>query len=146
MKQDPLRESLGWLGQESSWQPYMLSRHLLVLLRCAGADQRLAQWAAFVVPPDSHRPQAHPSADITAPALLPLCRQQVREAEHNIRTFKRLWAKAARLAAAGLDSFAATHDAMGLLEFLAADEQAAEDAAAAAAAAARPAVNATASA
>jgi L-rhamnose isomerase len=57
----------------------------------------------------------------------------VREAEHNIRTFKRLWAKAARLAAAGLDGFAATHDAMGALELLAAHEQAAEDAAAAAA-------------
>lgn len=82
--------------------------------------------------------------DIPTSALLPPCCQQVREAEHNIRTFKRLWAKAARLAAAGLDSFAATHDAMGALEFLAADEQAAEDAAAAAAA--RAAVNATATA
>lgn len=61
------------------------------------------------------------------------CSTQVREAEHNIRTFQRLWAKAARLAAAGLDGFAATHDAMGALELLAAHEQAAEDAAAAAA-------------
>ena len=60
----------------------------------------------------------------------------MREAEHNIRVFKRLWAKAARLAAAGLDGFAATHDGMGVLEFLAADEEAAEVAAAAAAAAA----------
>lgn len=58
---------------------------------------------------------------------------QVREAEHNIRAFRRLWAKAARLAAAGLDGFAATHDGMGALEFLAADEEAAEAAAAAAA-------------
>lgn len=57
---------------------------------------------------------------------------QVREAELNIATFKRLWRKAARLAAAGIDSFAATHDAMGALELLAADDEAGEAAATAA--------------
>lgn len=46
----------------------------------------------------------------------------VREAEYNIRRFKALWARAARLAAAGIDSFSDTHDAMGVLELLEADE------------------------
>ena len=51
---------------------------------------------------------------------------QVREAALNIRRFKQLWRKAARLATAGLDGFAASHDAMGALELLAADDEAAE--------------------
>jgi hypothetical protein len=46
----------------------------------------------------------------------------VREAQHNVQRFKQLWAQAARLVAAGLDGFAARHDAMGVLELLAADE------------------------
>ncbi|KAL4859502.1 Ribokinase [Chlorella vulgaris] len=46
----------------------------------------------------------------------------VREAQHNVQRFKQLWAQAARLVAAGLDGFAATHDAVGVLELLAADE------------------------
>lgn len=55
---------------------------------------------------------------------------QVREAAYNIKAFKRLWSRAARLAAAGLDRFADGHDAMGALEMLAADDEAAEAAAA----------------
>eukprot|EP00882_Tetradesmus_deserticola_P020575 GHRQ01022229.1.p1 GENE.GHRQ01022229.1~~GHRQ01022229.1.p1 ORF type:complete len:243 (-),score=74.94 GHRQ01022229.1:317-1045(-) len=51
----------------------------------------------------------------------PLQEDPVREAEYNVRRFRALWAKAARLAAAGIDGFAAEHDAMGLLEALEAD-------------------------
>lgn len=42
----------------------------------------------------------------------------VREAAYNIRRFKALWARAARLAGAGIDRFADAHDAMGALELL----------------------------
>jgi L-rhamnose isomerase len=48
----------------------------------------------------------------------PMNEDPVREAELNVRRFKALWAKAAKLAAAGIDEFAATHDAMGALEAL----------------------------
>ncbi|KAF6255717.1 ribokinase/xylose isomerase [Scenedesmus sp. NREL 46B-D3] len=51
----------------------------------------------------------------------PLNENPVREAEYNVRRFKALWAKAGRLAAAGIDAFAATHDAMGVMEALEAD-------------------------
>ncbi|EFN59383.1 hypothetical protein CHLNCDRAFT_137863 [Chlorella variabilis] len=47
----------------------------------------------------------------------------VREAAYNIRRFRQLWARAARLVAAGLDGFAERHDALGALELLAADEE-----------------------
>lgn len=50
----------------------------------------------------------------------------VREAEYNIRRFKILWARAARLAAQGVDGFGAQGDAMGALELLEADEVACE--------------------
>lgn len=46
----------------------------------------------------------------------------MREAEYNIRRFRALWARAARLAAAGIDGFALTHNAMGALELLEAEE------------------------
>ncbi|KAL4430864.1 hypothetical protein ABPG75_006120 [Micractinium tetrahymenae] len=49
----------------------------------------------------------------------------VREAEYNIRRVKALWARAARLAAAGIDRFADSHDALGALEMLEAEEGAA---------------------
>lgn len=42
----------------------------------------------------------------------------VREAEYNIRRVKALWAKAERLAAAGIDKLLAAHDAMGSLELI----------------------------
>ena len=42
----------------------------------------------------------------------------VREAEYNIRTFKRLWARAHALADAGIDELARRQDALGLLELL----------------------------
>ncbi|GAB4822855.1 hypothetical protein N2152v2_009901 [Parachlorella kessleri] len=42
----------------------------------------------------------------------------VREAELNIRRFKALWTRAARLAAAGVDGMGAAHDALGVLELL----------------------------
>jgi len=42
----------------------------------------------------------------------------VREAEYNIRKFKRLWRQAERLRAAGLDELTARQDAMAVLEFL----------------------------
>jgi sugar phosphate isomerase/epimerase len=42
----------------------------------------------------------------------------VREAAHNIRRFNSLWARAARLADAGIDALLAAHDAMGALEAL----------------------------
>ncbi|WIA31306.1 hypothetical protein OEZ86_002208 [Tetradesmus obliquus] len=48
----------------------------------------------------------------------PLNEDPVREAEYNVRRFKALWSKAARLAASGLDGFAAAHDGMGVLEAL----------------------------
>ena len=48
----------------------------------------------------------------------------MREAEYNIRRFKALWARAARLDAAGIGGFAERHDAMGALEMLEADEAA----------------------
>jgi L-rhamnose isomerase len=51
----------------------------------------------------------------------PLNEEPVREAEYNVRRFKALWARAARLADAGIDGFAETHDAMGVLEALEAD-------------------------
>jgi L-rhamnose isomerase len=51
----------------------------------------------------------------------PLNEDPVREAAYNVRRFRALWARAARLAAAGIDGFAATHDAMGVLEVLEAD-------------------------
>jgi sugar phosphate isomerase/epimerase len=44
-----------------------------------------------------------------------------REAALNIRRFKALWARAGRLAAAGMDALLARHDAMGALEALEAD-------------------------
>ena len=47
----------------------------------------------------------------------------MREAAHNIRRFKALWRKAARLAAAGLDEVWATHDAMIALELLERSEE-----------------------
>jgi hypothetical protein len=56
----------------------------------------------------------------------------VREAEYNVREFRALWARAARLAARGIDRFAERHDAMGALELLQADAAAAAAAAAAA--------------
>eukprot|EP00887_Chlorella_sp_A99_P004048 scaffold11.g4048.t1 len=46
----------------------------------------------------------------------------VREAELNVRRFKALWARAARLAAVGIDRFAESHDALGALELLEAEE------------------------
>jgi sugar phosphate isomerase/epimerase len=46
----------------------------------------------------------------------------VREAEYNIRRFRALWARAARLAGAGIDGFAGRHDAMVVLELLEAEE------------------------
>lgn len=52
----------------------------------------------------------------------PVNEDPVREAEYNIRRFNALWVKAARLAEAGIDSFADTHDAMAVLEALEADE------------------------
>lgn len=98
-------------------------------LRCAGLPRLL--------------PPARARCRLTAsPAHLPACcptrptPRQVREAAYNIQAFKRLWARAARLAAAGLDRFAGSHDAMGLLEFLAADDEASEAARQAAVAAA----------
>jgi sugar phosphate isomerase/epimerase len=42
----------------------------------------------------------------------------VREAEYNIRAFKRFWAKAHRLRAEGVDGFLRAHDALGTLELL----------------------------
>jgi sugar phosphate isomerase/epimerase len=51
----------------------------------------------------------------------PVNEDPVREAEYNVRRFKALWARAARLAAAGIDGFAATHDAMGVMEALETD-------------------------
>ena len=42
----------------------------------------------------------------------------VREAEYNIRKFKRLWRQAERLREAGLDELTARQDAMAVLEFL----------------------------
>lgn len=42
----------------------------------------------------------------------------MREAEYNIRRFRALWARASALARAGIDGFAASHDAMGVLEML----------------------------
>ena len=53
----------------------------------------------------------------------PINEDPVREAEYNIRRFKGLWASAHRLGEAGLDGFAAAHDAMGVLELLEKDEQ-----------------------
>lgn len=81
-------------------------------------------------------PAQRPGVTILAPSLPQTFEAQVREAAYNIRAFRRLWARAARLAAAGLDRFADGHDAMGLLEFLAADDEAGEAARQAAAAAA----------
>ena len=48
----------------------------------------------------------------------------VREAEYNIRRFRAFWARAARLAAAGVDAYGLTHNAMGALELLEAEEAA----------------------
>ncbi|KAG1671089.1 hypothetical protein FOA52_000761 [Chlamydomonas sp. UWO 241] len=42
----------------------------------------------------------------------------VREAAYNIRAFKRLWARAEQLGAAGLGDLLSRHDAMGVLELL----------------------------
>ncbi|KAL4426410.1 hypothetical protein ABPG77_004704 [Micractinium sp. CCAP 211/92] len=57
----------------------------------------------------------------------------VREAEYNIRRVRTLWARAARLAAAGIGRFADSHDALGALELLEAEEAAAGEAGVAAA-------------
>jgi hypothetical protein len=46
----------------------------------------------------------------------------VREAAHNIRRFRQLWARAARLAA-GLDAAAERQDAMAALDLLLGDEE-----------------------
>ena len=43
----------------------------------------------------------------------------MREARYNVARFRALWARAAALAARGLDGCAATHDAMCALELLA---------------------------
>lgn len=57
------------------------------------------------------------------PALSPApAEDPVREAEYNIRRVRALWARAARLAAAGIDRFADSHNALGALEALEADE------------------------
>ena len=48
----------------------------------------------------------------------PLNEDPVREARYNVRRFRALWARAAALAAAGLDALAAAHDAMGVRELL----------------------------
>ena len=50
----------------------------------------------------------------------------MREAEYNIRRVKALWAKAERLAAAGIDKLLEAHDAMGSLELMEKLEQQAE--------------------
>jgi hypothetical protein len=52
----------------------------------------------------------------------PLNEDPVREAALNVRRFRGLWARAARLDAAGIRDLAARRDAMGVLELLAEDE------------------------
>jgi len=42
----------------------------------------------------------------------------VEEAAYNVRTFRRLWSRAERLSAAGVDALLAEHDAMGVLRLL----------------------------
>ena len=42
----------------------------------------------------------------------------VREAEYNIRAFKRLWTRARALADAGIDELSRRQDALGVLELL----------------------------
>lgn len=46
----------------------------------------------------------------------------MREAEYNIRRFRALWSRAARLAAAGIDAAAQRHDALAALEVLEREE------------------------
>lgn len=65
--------------------------------------------------------RCNPAAPQLAPTRAP-AQDPVREAEHNIRRFKALWSRAARLAGAGLDGLAARHDAMGVLELLEAEQ------------------------
>jgi sugar phosphate isomerase/epimerase len=48
----------------------------------------------------------------------PLKEDPVREAALNVRRFKALWARAAALAAAGVERFSEAHDALGVLELL----------------------------
>lgn len=67
---------------------------------------------------------SHPAPSGAAAAGLP-AEDPVREAEYNIRRARALWTRAARLAAAGIDRFADSHDALGALELLEEDEAAA---------------------
>jgi xylose isomerase len=48
----------------------------------------------------------------------PEAEDPVREAEYNVRTFKRMWNIAGRLERAGMGSKLAEHDAMGSLELI----------------------------
>ncbi len=56
--------------------------------------------------------------------IFPRKEDPVREAQYNIRRFRGLWARAAQLAARGIDGAGALHDAMGVLELLEGEEAA----------------------